>query len=78
MQEIKLKVKSENLETLMIILNNLKSGLISDIQSTSISKRTTQYNPKTQTIIREEHSGTADKNGKYITPSAYKQRLKKN
>lgn len=77
MQEIKLKVEDENLETVMTILNNLKDGLISDINSTGKTRRTTQYKPKTNTIIREEESGTADTSGKYINPAAYKQRLKK-
>lgn len=76
MQEIKLKVEDENLETVMTILENLKDGLISDINSTGKTRRTAQYKPKTNTIIGEEESGTADTSGKYINPAAYKQRLK--
>lgn len=77
MQEIKLKVEDSNLEVVMSILNNLKEGLISNIQSTGKTTRTTQYKPKINTIIKEENSATADTSGKYINPTAYKQRLKK-
>jgi len=77
MQEIKLTVEDGNLETVMTILNNLKDGLISNIESNAKTTRPTQYKPKTNTIIREENSGTADSSGKYINPAAYRQRLKK-
>ncbi|MCD6173394.1 MAG: hypothetical protein J7J96_06340 [Sulfurimonas sp.] len=77
MQEIKLKIEDQNLETVMTILNNLKDGLISNIESNGKTTRPTQYKPKTNTIIREENSGTADTSGKYINPAAYRQRLKK-
>lgn len=80
MQEIKLSVEDKNLEILMTILQNLKSDLISDIEingEVRKTKRTTQYKPKTNTIIREEESGTADTSGKYMNPLAYKQRLKR-
>lgn len=77
MQEIKLKVEDENLEIVMTILNNLKNGLVSDITSSGKIRRITQYKPKTNTVIREENTGTADTSGKYINPAAFKQRLKK-
>jgi hypothetical protein len=35
MQEIELKVEDKNVETLMMILENLKDGLISEIISSS-------------------------------------------
>jgi len=74
MQEIKLKVEDKNLETVMLILNSLKDGLISDI--TSSLKCSTQYQPKLNKVIKEDESGTADTSGKYINPALYKQRLK--
>ncbi len=74
MQEIKLQVEDKNLETVMLILNSLKDGLISDI--TNSLKRSTQYQPKLNKIIKENESGTADTSGKYINPALYKQRLK--
>lgn len=78
MNEIKLSVNDKNLETVLTILNNFKTGLISDLQINGkpSSTKATQYKPKTNTIIREENSGTNDTSGKYINPAAYKQKLK--
>lgn len=76
--EIKLTVDSKNLETVLTILENLKNGLITKIEIDSeVKAKTTQYKPQTNTIIREENSGTNDSSGKYANPAAYKQRLKK-
>ncbi len=80
MNEIKLSVEDKNLETVLTILQNLKTGLITELQCNAESlspKRVTQYQPKVNTIIKEENSGTSDKSGKYASVSAYKQRLKK-
>jgi hypothetical protein len=77
MNEIKLSVDDKNLEIVMTVLENLKDGLISNI-STSGAKtksRPTQYQPKTNTIIREENSGTNDSSGKYASATAYRQKL---
>jgi len=76
LNEIKLTVDDKNLETLLTILNNLKDGLIENIE-TSTTKKTTQYKPKTNRIIKEDESGTNDTSGKYMNPALYKQRLKK-
>ena len=77
MNKITLSVNDDNLQTVLTILNNLKDTLISDIEThTNIKSRTTQYKPKTNTIIKEENSGTNDISGKYSV-SAYRQRLKK-
>lgn len=79
MNEIKIHVDDKNLETMLTVLDNLKTGLISDMQinGKTSSKKTTRYQPKTNTVIREEESGANDTSGKYINPAAYKQRLKK-
>ncbi len=78
MNEIKLSVDNKNLDIVLAILENLKDGLIANIQTNGKTKlKTTQYKPKTNTIIREEQSGTNDTNGKYLNPLAYKQRLRK-
>ena len=80
MNEIKLSVDDKNLEVVMNILENLKVGLIAKIETnakTSHMRRTTQYQPKTNSIIKEEESGTSDKSGKYINATAYKDRLKR-
>lgn len=76
LNEIKLSVDDKNLETVLTVLNNLKEGLITKIETNSkVSVKSSQYKPKTNAIIREENSGTNDKSGKYINPAAYKQRL---
>ena len=78
MNEIKLSVNDENFETILTILNNLKDGLINKIETNgkSVKARPTQYQPKSNTIIKEEDSATNDKSGKYSL-SAYKERLKR-
>jgi len=75
MNKIELSVSDTNLETVLTILDNLKAGLIINI-ATSSKTKTTQYQPKINTIIREENSGTNDTSGKY-SASAYRERLKK-
>ena len=80
MNEIKLSVDYKNLDIVLNILNNLKDGLILNIETDANNKtriRTTQYQPKNNKIIKEEDSGTNDSSGKYINASSYKQRLKK-
>ena len=79
MKTVNLTVDEKNLDTLLTILNNLKEGLIVNIQ-TNVTQTTkidkpTKYKPRVNTIIREENSGTNDTNGKYINPTAFKQKL---
>jgi len=79
MNEIKLSVDDKNLETVLTILENLKEGLIVSVETNgeTVKKRATQYQPKTNKIIREENSGTNDSSGKYANASVYKDRLKR-
>lgn len=80
MNEIKLLVEDKNTALVLSILDNLKDGLIADIQSSIPIKKqqnTSRYQPKIQTIIKEEDSGTSDKSGKYMNPASYKNRMKK-
>lgn len=78
MSEIILKVNDKNTETVLLILKNLKVDLIDSITvDAKLKKTSSQYQGKTKTIIREENSGTADKSGKYLSATAYKQKLKK-
>ena len=80
MNEITLSVENENLETVLTILNNLKIGLLAEIQLDNQAfkiKKKTQYQPKVNTIIKEESSGTADTSGKYMNPASYKKKLKR-
>lgn len=79
MKQIKLSVDEQNIETVMTILNNLKTGLIEQIEvdGTVTKTRQTQYQPKMK-AVDEKDSGPNDKSGKYISAAAYKARLKKN
>jgi hypothetical protein len=73
--QIKLTVSDENIDTLLTILNNLKSGLITNIETNAKSSVSTQYQPKNK-VVYEHESGAHDTNGKY-SASAYRERLKK-
>lgn len=78
MNEVKLSVSDANLETLLTILNSLQDGLIYSIETNGkIKPKVTQYQPKSNTVIREENSGTNDTSGKYASASVYRDRLKK-
>ena len=78
MKEIKLSVDEQNIETVMTILNSLKIDLISKIElDGSVTKiKHTQYQPKVK-AVDEKDSGPNDRSGKYVSPSAYKERLRK-
>lgn len=78
MNEIKLRVDDKHLETVMTLLKSLKEELVSDITLNGEKSITphTQYQPRTNAIIREEESGTNDTSGKYVSANTYKQRLK--
>ena len=76
MNKINLSVDDVNLETVLTILNSLKSGLIVNMEVNGKVKET-RYQPKTNSVIYENESGTNDTSGKYSS-SAYRERLKKN
>ncbi|WP_294965651.1 hypothetical protein [Sulfurimonas sp.] len=69
----------KNIETLLTILKNLNPELITklEVNGKSSNAINTQYKPKTNAIIKEQDSGVNDSSGKYINPTAYKNRLKK-
>ncbi|WP_428737465.1 hypothetical protein [Sulfurimonas sp.] len=78
MKEIKLSVDEQNVELVMTILNSLKTELISKIEldGTVTKTKRTQYQPKVK-AVDEKDSGPNDRSGKYVSPSAYKERLRK-
>ena len=77
MKKITLHIEDENLQIVMTILENLKSGLITKIESDGVKElKSTQYQPKNNGVIYEHESGTNDVSGKY-SAQAYKARLKK-
>ena len=65
MNEIKLTVDDKNIETVLTILNNLKDGLISNLEvnGTTSKLKHSPYKPRTNKIILEEDSGTHDTSG---------------
>ena len=73
MKEINLNVKDENLEIVLTILENLKSGLIEKIEYDGKKVSNARYVPKAQKVVRE---GTKPQ-GKYISKDEYKKRLEK-
>jgi len=79
MNEIRLSVEDSNFESVMTILESLKTGMIVEMQvnSKSSKQKSTQYKPKVNSVIYEEESGTNDRSGKYLNPLAYKAKLKK-
>lgn len=78
MKEIKLEVSEQNLQTVMVILNNLKAGLIEKIEldGTVTKTRHSQYQPSKK-AVDEKDSGPNDRSGKYASAAVYKARLKK-
>jgi len=78
MNEIKLQVEDKHLESVLLILSSLKSGLINEIQTSQTQKplKKTHYQPKKSGVIFEQESGTNDTSGKY-SANAYRERLKK-
>lgn len=77
MQEIKLLLEDQNVETVLTILENLKSGLITEIQTEgkTLKAKTAQYRPKTNAASREEKREPEQGGSKYLSPAAFKQRL---
>lgn len=74
MNKITLDVKSNDLETVLLVLNNLKDGLIENIEVDKEGvKNSTAYNPKTNKVIYENEK----LDGKYLNPENFKKRLRK-
>jgi hypothetical protein len=63
MNTIKLSVEDKNLELILSIINNLKDGLISDIEVQKNPSYKTKYQPKTKQIILEEDASTSSLQG---------------
>jgi DNA-binding protein len=71
MSQIILNVKGENISTVLNILENLKDGLIDNIQVDTVIKKRVQYQPSTNAIVNENQKPS----GKYASKSEYKSRL---
>ncbi len=74
MKQIVVNVSEENLPTVMMILSNLKAGLIESIDGQPIKPAAKKgYRPKEGDVVYEGQSPK----GKYVSPAAYKSRLQK-
>ncbi len=74
MKQIKLNVQDDKVEIVLNILNNLKDGLISNVEISEINLTSqTQYKPILNKIIDENEKP----HGKYLSPKAYKAKFEK-
>lgn len=78
MAKITLDVDSKNIDTVLIILNNLKNGLINNISSDKKNISTSLQSKKhiNQQIVEDKLIQKAPTGGKYLSTSAYKQKLR--
>jgi hypothetical protein len=72
MSQIVLNVKDENIATVLSILENLKAGLIDNIEASTVNNKRVRYQPNNNAIINENQRPT----GKYASKTEYKNRLK--
>ena len=72
MSQIILNVKDENISTVLSILENLKEGLIDNIQANTTTQKRVKYQANNNAIINENQNPS----GKYASKSVYKSRLK--
>ena len=80
MSKIVLDVDDKNIDTVLTILNNLKSGLIKNISTptNNISSRMQAKKLlKQQTIQEDEFMSSSPSTGKYLSKSEYKNKLRK-
>lgn len=72
MSKIVLNVKDENISIVLNILENLKDGLIDNIEANSVTQKRVRYQANNTSIINENQKPS----GKYASKAEYKSRLK--
>ena len=80
MSKIVLDIDEKNIDTVLIILNNLKPGLIKNISSSTNninSRMQTKKLLKQQNIQEDEFMSSSPSTGKYLSKSEYKNKLRK-
>lgn len=80
MSKIILDIDEKNIDTVLTILNNLKSGLIKNISAPTNninSRMQAKKVLKQQNIQEDEFMSSSPSTGKYLSRSAYKNKLKK-
>jgi hypothetical protein len=79
LSKIVLDVDSKNLDTVLIILNNLKQGLVKNI---SIDNKKIPLNLEAKKaqkkVLEDEFMPSKPSGGKYLSKNDYKERLYKN
>lgn len=74
MSKITIDVNDTDLSTVLTILQNLKEGLLQNIEvDKRAEKSRSLYQPKVSRVIAESEKPS----GKYLSTAAYKARLKK-
>jgi hypothetical protein len=92
MAKILLDVSEENLGTLLLVLNNLKEGLVNRVEvnpllekgamsstekgDTQVRKREPRYQPKANKVVYEEEQMGLVSRGKYLDPKSFKEKLR--
>ena len=71
MAQITLEIKDENVSTVLNILENLKDGLIDNIETNAIQKKRVRYQPNNNAIVNENQKPT----GKYVSPTEYRRKI---
>ncbi len=80
MSKIVLDIDEKNIDTVLIILNNLKPGLIKNISSSTNninSRMQAKKLLKQQNIQEDEFMSSSPSTGKYLSKSEYKNKLRK-
>lgn len=82
MSKITLDVEKKDIDTVLTILNNLKSGLVKNITVDNRKVNTNQINkavskPQKKPILEDEFMSSTPTNSKYLSPNAFKNRLNK-
>ena len=79
MSKIVLDVEDKNLDTVLLILHNLKQGLVTNINTDKKSINTTIQAKKAlkNKVLDHEFMDESPSSGKYLSKSAYKNKLRK-
>lgn len=80
LSKITLDVDKQNLDTVLTILNNLKAGLVNNIdvdQKGILNKIQNKKAAKKQAVLEDEFISKPT-NSKYLSRDAFKQRLNRN
>jgi hypothetical protein len=79
LSKIVLEVEDKNIDTVLLILHNLKQGLITNINTDKKNTNTTIQAKKAlrKKVIEDEFMSESPSSGKYLSKSAYKNKVRK-